>query len=740
MMRSVINRNITLLLFFMGSLISYSQKLNVDSLYSIVNNSSVKDTIRVNAYYYLADELRWSSTNDALVAISKGLALARKTKFYKGEANMLTSKGRVYNQGGDPDSAEVFYKQALKISEDHQLIESEVSTLTAMGDLYRLTSKYDEALVVFEKILSKTKANKMWVAHAGALNGKGIIHKRKGELPEALVHFQKSAALAEKEKNFSAYSIAMSNIALVYDKMNQKEKAKSIYRLLIPKLKENNELRTLANTLMNLGTVYIDEAKYDSALIYLEQTYTIAEQSNIKKILGSAGLNIGLVYMNKGNLSLAEQYLVQSLHIRREINDKSGEALVLSNLCDLYVDSDQFAKAEKYIFEAIDINIQIGDSSQLEETYLKASVIFESKKDFSNAYKYRLMYEALHEKIYNSENNRLMNEMQTKYETEKKDQQNLLLKKENDLSVKTIKQQKLITYTIILGLALTMLLAFFIFRGLKQQKKANKIISEQKREVQEQKEIIEEKQKEIVDSINYAKRIQNTILAQKEIIDEHYTNNFVLFKPKDIVSGDFYWSTTQGNYFYLAVCDSTGHGVPGAFMSLLNTGFINEAINEKHINEPGKVFDYVREKLISSVSKEGQKDGFDGLLICLDKTSGKLSYAAANNHPVLISGGELKILSKDKMPVGKGERVENFKSYSIEYKHDDVLYLYTDGFADQFGGEKGKKFKYKVLNELLLSIHTKSMDQQAQILESTFDEWKGKLEQVDDVCVLGIKI
>jgi len=260
-----------------------------------------------------------------------------------------------------------------------------------------------------------------------------------------------------------------------------------------------------------------------------------------------------------------------------------------------------------------------------------------------------------------------------------------------------------------------------------------------KRELGESRQKIEEKQQEILDSIHYAKKIQNALIVNKAFIDANLKNNFIYFKPKDIVSGDFYWATEHSDRFYLAVCDSTGHGVPGAFMSLLNITYLNEAINEKDILQVDEIFNYVREKLIKNLGKEGQKDGFDGILICVEKNSGEVSYAAANNAPVLITGGEVKKLPCCKMPVGQGEKKDLFVRYGFERKIGDTLYLYTDGFADQFGGAKGKKFMYKKLNELLLSHHARALADQKKEIDLVFEKWKGELEQVDDVLLVGIK-
>lgn len=270
-------------------------------------------------------------------------------------------------------------------------------------------------------------------------------------------------------------------------------------------------------------------------------------------------------------------------------------------------------------------------------------------------------------------------------------------------------------------------------------------VIERTAEVVQQKDIIEHKQKEILDSIQYAKRIQQTILAHDDFLKKYLPEHFVLFKPKDIVSGDFYWATKPVFFpkgkeqFYLAVCDSTGHGVPGAFMSLLNIAFLNEAINEKKITAPHEVFNHVRKRLISSVSKDGAQDGMDGILLCLDLAHRSVIYSAAHNRPILIRNGEIVEHPADKMPIGMGVRSDTFTVHTIQVQPGDSLYLYTDGYADQFGGAKGKKFKYKNLNDLLLSNCQRSPNEQREILDRTFEEWKGELEQIDDVCLIGLR-
>lgn len=251
---------------------------------------------------------------------------------------------------------------------------------------------------------------------------------------------------------------------------------------------------------------------------------------------------------------------------------------------------------------------------------------------------------------------------------------------------------------------------------------------------------INEKNKETTDSINYAKRIQYTMVAKEELLRNNLSEYFILFKPKDIVSGDFYWATSKNDKFYLAACDSTGHGVPGAFMSLLNISFLNEAINERNILMPNEICGHVRNKLIESISQDGGQDGMDGVLVCIDKEKKKLSFAAAHNAPILIRNNAVIEFEADKMPIGKGERTDSFKQQTVDVETGDVFYLYTDGYTDQFGGEKGKKFKYKQMKALLQSICNQSLSEQKKILDAVITNWKGNLEQTDDILLIGFKI
>ena len=280
----------------------------------------------------------------------------------------------------------------------------------------------------------------------------------------------------------------------------------------------------------------------------------------------------------------------------------------------------------------------------------------------------------------------------------------------------------------------------------KRQKQLENTVMQRTMEVVEQKQLIEEKHKEITDSINYAERIQRSFLASDDSLQKNLKEHFVLFKPKDVVSGDFYWATKlHDGKFALVTADSTGHGVPGAIMSILNITCLEKAIDEMKLLDPGEILNHTRLSIIARLKRDGSldggKDGMDASLICFDLVNYSFTYAAANNPVWIVRNQEIIVCEPDSMPVAKHDKQHiSFTSKQLKLESGDVVYALTDGYADQFGGPKGKKFMYKKLKQLILSISHHPMKIQQELLNEAFQTWKGNLEQVDDVCIVGIRI
>jgi len=277
-------------------------------------------------------------------------------------------------------------------------------------------------------------------------------------------------------------------------------------------------------------------------------------------------------------------------------------------------------------------------------------------------------------------------------------------------------------------------------------------VKERTEELEEQKEQLSSKNKEITDSINYAKRLQDALIPSIEKVKEIVPNSFVLFKPKDIVSGDFYWikesETTFKNkentsIIIMSVADCTGHGVPGAFMSIIGLNIFNQTLKEKNVNNPAQALDYLNAQMYNRVNRNNKsviRDGMDLAFCAIDKESLKLTFSGAKNGLYIIRKSELIELKGDKQPIGYSEHAKAFTMQTFQLEKGDMIYASTDGYADQFGGERGKKFKYKPFKDLLIDISTKDVDVQEEILTDTFYNWKGNLEQLDDICIVGIRI
>jgi len=624
-----------------------------------------------------------------------------------------------------------------------------------------------KAIIFFNKSLAIQREINDQQGEAYSLSNLGTIYDSKGDIYKALEFYFASIKIREKLNNKASLAQSYNNIAVLYNHQNDLINCVKYHFESLKIRKEIKDARGVALAYNNIGSTYthlieinfkgkdnIPDSLFKKSLEYFQKGYAYYEEENDKHGMALALFNIGDYYMLQADcffknnpakfdsiINISESLFMQSFEIFSRLNEKEWVANIYNGLANVYWRKKKNIKAIENGEKAMELAQELGYPETIQNSANILRKIYQEKHEFQKALEMSDLYYTMRDSVVNDNNKK---ESLSKYFLYQSEKQQLLAEANHEkmelvFSTKS-KQKNMIIYFVIAGLVAFAIFGIFMYKRFKITQKQNRIIHEQKQIVEQQKYMVEESQKEVLDSINYAKRIQYALLANDELLTENLKSHFILFKPKDIVSGDFYWATKHDNKFYLAVCDSTGHGVPGAFMSLLNIGFLSEAIKEKNIFEPHKIFNYVRQRLIESISKEEQQDGMDGILICIEESSDIITYAAAHNAPILVRENELIELPKDKMPVGKGEKLADFNLHNIKVKQGDTLYLYTDGYADQFGGDKGKKFKYKTLNNLLLSINASTLDEQARILNQNFIDWRDKLDQVDDVLVLGIKI
>ncbi len=603
-----------------------------------------------------------------------------------------TANDLVWNQRNSPSSEYdpiALMDKALEQSKALNYAYGEARCLLNAGmGAFIVSNDHANAFKLFESALSLFEEIKDEKWTANTYITRAIIRNSIGSPETALYDGLKGIGFYEQRPYDPDLTMAFYVMGTVYKDLKRYDEAEKYYRRGIAD-KEKLDAWT-GRIYTSLSNILAEQGKYPDALELAVKSLDILQQAN--NLIGqSRALNdIGCIYKKIGENEKALDHLFKALDIRKKNNLKHFILPSLIDIAEVYVQKNDLDSAMTYFLEAEGYGIETNHFARLTSVYRSLANIYKNKKDFQKLVE-------TYEKLLDMNTRAHLLERETKL-----NQSESKLVKEKEEEIERLKNFEL--------------------------KKAY--------------EVIEQKNKDIHDSITYAKRIQYALLAHDEFLNANMPDHFLYFKPKDIVSGDFYWATSSGNKFYLAVCDSTGHGVPGAFMSLLNIGFLSEAINEKEILKPNEVLDFVRRRLIDNISKEGQQDGFDGILICMEPTSTgmNITYAAANNVPVIVKNGTITELQADHMPVGMGETLEPFKLFTVETMKGDVLYLYTDGYADQFGGPRGKKFKYKQLNDLLLEISKKPMEEQRSILDKTFEDWMGDLEQVDDVLLVGIRI
>ncbi len=697
------------------SLNSYSQRNKIDSLLTLLK-TDMADTNKLNHLNKLAGE-------------HVGVGNYDSSMYY---ANSSLTLATIL----DKVSTDPKIKQTIK--------KTEAVSLNTIGAVYYYQGNYPEAVKNYGtclKIREEIGDKKNIAISFGNI---GLVLDAQGNYPEALKNYFLSLKIREKLNDSYGIADSYNNIGLIYmHQGNYPEALKHYFSSL--KIKEKiDDKKGMAATYNNIGSVYSDQGNYSEALKNHFAALKIRQSINDRKGIAYSYNNIGTVYYSLGNYQEALINYMASLKIKKAIGNKAGIASSYTNIGGVFTKQKKYKEAEEYLNKAKELSKMIGYKEYLREIYSSLTELDSSRENYKGAYENHKLYVLYSDSIDNEETKKKTIQSQMTYDFEKKEAATKAEQDKKDAVALADNKRQQLFLSFLAALAMAIgVIAIVIFRGLQQSKKAKKVIelqrdeiSQQKETVEHQKLLVEEHQKEIVDSITYAKRIQYTLLANKQLLDTNLPKHFVLFKPKDIVSGDFYWATKRDNKFYIAACDSTGHGVPGAFMSLLNISFLNEAVNEKNIFEPNAILNHVRKRLIENM--DGGQDGMDAILVCIE--GDKITYAAANNSPAIIKNGTLISLEADKMPVGKGENLAPFSLRNIDVEKGDCLYLYTDGYADQFGGPKGKKFKYKQLDELLVSISILSPVEQSEMLNQRFEEWKGNLEQVDDMLVIGIKI
>ncbi len=690
------------LLFLFWLALPFSGSCNIDSLLN--QSSALKDTARINTLVKIATE---------------------------------------YMNSGEMDKAEKFLIQA---HDENTVTKNKTTELyIALKNIFfnYKKSKFKLAYELGEEALPIAAELKNTDAKAECNMYMGMCIGRLGDFKKALEFYHVAMPLFEISKNVSMQMKLYSNIAGVYFDQLDYKTAIDYFKKTLEMAEQRKENKVIGQTYNNIGSALSSLKRDKEAKEYYLKAVKVNSASGNKFNLAYNYMNLASCELAEKNIDKAKEYNKEALKIFIEFKDPYSIVGCMSVDADILISEKKYSSAVEILEQCVKLSEKTGSPLLMERTYKQMSDAYDLAGDLKASMMYLKKYMNTKDSIINDEIREEVTKKQLYYEFDKKrladsidaEAKQKFLKQEVENNKRSASLQRNVSIISLLSLLIVAVLAFYIYRGLKKNKQASKIIEDQKR-------IVEGKNTEILDSISYAKRIQTAILPSNRMVKEHFKESFILYKPKDIVAGDFYWLEPISDSVLFAAADCTGHGVPGALVSVVCHNALNRSVREYGIAAPGKILDKTKELVIAEFEKSEEEvlDGMDISLCSLNIKTKKLLWAGANNPLWIVRNGELIDVKPDKQPIGKFEQAKNFTTHSIDVQENDCLYLFTDGFQDQFGGEAAKKFKASKFKALLLSISNHTMEKQRQLIDETFYQWKGDLEQVDDLCIIGVRI
>lgn len=666
--------------------------------------------------------------------------------------NSLLAKGNACLLKGQLKEASSVAKATQRYSSVINYKKGLASGLMLQGVVLNRTGIYDSALLVLNQSLPLVRELNDSVLLSNVLINMGNAYVYQGKHATGLDYFFKGLAIEEKlhvQNNLFKY---FNNIGLMFTYQKDCPKALEYTKKAIDLAEKNKDREKVGTLYNNLGLIYMQMDKNDSAFVALHKALQLSEAIGDKYTMTLCLSNLAELVTLRKQYEQAFQYNYRSYEISKAEGYSDLVAFDLVTMGNIRIEQGRYNEAEKYLLEGYALSKEINAKVITKDCLFLVATLYQKKGDYRNAYDYFKLYSEAKDSLLNQDNSKLITEMNTKYTTEKKEKEIELLKKNKeiqnlDLNRKKIElnTQRVITASVLASFLLLMIVAGLLFNSYRLKKKANVQLQEAFNLIEEKNKVIEKSSLMITDSITYAKRIQDAVLpASKEIADMLSDDFFILYKPSQIVSGDFYWCSSQQQKIIFVVADCTGHGVPGAFMSMIGNTLLNEIVNERKITSPGEIAKLLDQKIVHALhqhSESGQYDGMDISICCIDKEKKEIHYTGAH-HSMYIYDEHLQKIKGDPYSIGGAQHLNSkkFTSRTIAYKQSMRLYLLTDGYCDQSGGEERKRFTSRKFENLLEEIQSMNMMQQQLKLEATFDEWKGSTKQRDDVLVVGIAV
>jgi len=585
---------------------------------------------------------------------------------------------------------------------------------------------------------------------AASLRRKATLYNFSGEFENCIAANLEALAINEIRGDLKGVALSYSDLGLVYNMRGQNEEALKYFEKALAIRLKLDDRKEVAASLGNIGSTNRKLRKFDEALNFFNRGLVIAKEENYNHLIEAFLNNMGNVYGDMGDYPKSLDYFNQFLQLKEEQGEKRSIAICLSNIGGLYNKIGNYKVALTYFERSLALAAEMEFTVLQRHIYQNVALTYQELGDSEKAFKYLRDYITLNDSLMSDKNNKTIEELRAKYEFEKKERE--LVEKDAKIlqGEEAARRQDQMIYGVIAVLILSIVFTALLYNRFR-------ITRQQKQIIESQKAIVDEKNKDITDSINYAKRIQTAMLRSDEEMSSLLGEHFVLFLPKDVVSGDFYWCHQQADEVIWVLADCTGHGVPGAFMSMIGNSLMNEIIIEKKLGNPGLILDALKAGIIKSLGV-GSLDGMDMSLCSLNRKTNELQFAGANNGVYIIRKGigstklsknegivifndNLIELRPDKQAVGYEEGRENlFTTRSVNLEKGDNIYASSDGYVDQFGGRSNKKLSARRFKAALSEFYSTPMTEQKEQVSNLLKDWQGDKEQIDDICVIGVTV
>jgi serine phosphatase RsbU (regulator of sigma subunit) len=647
----------------------------------------------------------------------------------------LNTKAKALAAINELDKSLLLLKQSIGLAQEFRDNFNLSISYYLYGAILSDLGNFQESNNYFFKSLKLKNVIGDSIGSAACYSFLGLNYANLSDYSRGITYLHKSINIREKINDKRGLANSYLSLYKIYYDNGEKEKALKSELKSLSICREINDYQCISGRLTNIGELFREKNNLNKALKYHYKALKISNEIDTKNRTALIHHNIAKVYLIKSSLDLAKKHIDTSILYNNEIGLK--DALISSKLTlsEILIQQKKINLAKSIVEAAINESYKLKSPSLRKDAHQLASVVYDRSDNPSKSLYHYKIYINLRDSIANIEKSKELTKKEFEFEYLKKAE---IFKLKQREKLNQIQQKSNLQKIIAIISFISLLILLFLFAiNLKLSKQ--KLIS--KENLEKTNKILLHKNQEILDSITYAKRIQSAILPQEKTIKKYFPDSFILYKPKDIVAGDFYWFEVVEDMIFIAAADCTGHGVPGAMISVVCHNALNRSIKEFNSKKPNEILNKTREIVISEFEKSNDdvNDGMDISLCVFNLKENKLFWSGAHNPLWILRNNEIIEFKADKQPIGKYLNAKEFTLNEIEIQKNDIFYLFTDGFQDQFGGEKQKKFRVAQMKELFLSLNKNSMDDQAEIIENTFENWKGDNEQIDDVCILGIR-